>query len=72
MTEESLINTNVAETTNARVKNCIFCDLIVANNPNIILEPRVRIVFIYFYVFMKLYYRYLPIIVYAAYPKLDK
>ncbi|KAL4135746.1 hypothetical protein QTP88_007337 [Uroleucon formosanum] len=40
MTEESPIITNIAETTNTRVKNCIFCDLIAANDPNIILEPR--------------------------------
>jgi len=56
MSEESPINSNVIETIKTRVKNCIFCDLITANDPNIILEPRVRIVFIYFYTFIKLYY----------------
>jgi len=50
MSEESPINTNIVETTKNRVKNCIFCDLITANDPNIILESRVSIVFIYFYV----------------------
>ncbi|XP_015377621.1 PREDICTED: histidine triad nucleotide-binding protein 3-like [Diuraphis noxia] len=31
---------NVVETIKTRVKNCIFCNLITANDPNIILEPR--------------------------------
>lgn len=57
MTEDSIIkepiNINIDETTKTQVKNCIFCDLISANDPNIILEPRVRIVFIYFYFFVK-------------------
>ncbi|XP_026815558.1 histidine triad nucleotide-binding protein 3-like [Rhopalosiphum maidis] len=40
MTEESPVNMNIVETTKTRVKNCIFCNLITANDPNIILEPR--------------------------------
>jgi len=47
MTEESPVNMNIVETTKTLVKNCIFCNLITANDPNIILEPRVKFNFIF-------------------------
>jgi len=63
MTDDSPINTNTVETTKTREKNCIFCDLISANDPNIILERQVRIVL--FLCFCEIYIigTYLPIFV---------
>jgi len=46
MTEESPVKMNIVETANTRVENCIFCNVIAANDPNIILEPRVKNYFI--------------------------
>lgn len=45
MSEEPINeNTVVTETAKACTNNCIFCNIISANDSNIILEPRVRFI----------------------------
>lgn len=42
-------NITVPETLKNHVENCIFCTIIGTNNPDVILEPRVR--FILYFLF---------------------